>query len=321
MTIERLVTYEEKFFNFLDKYQNFFNKLINFFDSTFLKTAKLLKSTIVITGNILDSFGKIMRVTTTPFHWLWIKYDVWKMRRHITDITEMPIFELGAHYFYGKPASGKSTSVYHAMMDYAYYSGRTSYSTHPMEKARKNVYGQEYFYHQVFDPHDYFNEGEQKFAFETKYHNMIVFEEMLGDMHQRNNKQRSHNDLVIPMVASMGGQRHQGEGIDLFYFISQLPGNDISIMQMLRGYHEPKIVKRFDYKNWIETGKYRWTIKGWWITSHDVQVVDRSSYKLINKRKWFYDFKYEEDFKYFNQFNLKQKYAEMKKLPGKEMYA
>ena|SRR5690554_290712 len=321
MILERINSFEDKVFNFIDKYKKFFDKFINIYDLIFIKIIEVIQSVAFLIIDILALTGWVMRITTFPLHWIWIKYDIWKMHKHTSDITDYPIFDLGAHYIYGKPKSGKSTSTYHAMMDYAYHTGRTSYTTHPMEKPRKNIYGQEYFYHQVFDPHDYFNEGEQKFAFDTEHHNMIVFEEMLGMVHQRNNKKSDHNDLVIPMVASMGGQRHQGKGIDLFYFISQLPGNDISIMQMLRGYHVPKIKKGLDYKHWLKTGKYRFGILGWWFTSYDIQVTDRSSYKLVNKNKWFYPFKFEEDFKYFNEFNLKHKYDAMQVLGRKEMRA
>lgn len=321
MRIEIIKKYEDKLFGFINKYQKTFNKVIDTFDLVAIKFMDLIESLIFSLATVFGSMGKIMRYSTFPFHWIWIKYDIWNYRNKKDDIKDLPIFQVGAHYIYGLPAAGKSTLIYHAMMDYAYLTGKTSYTTQPFELPRKDVFGREYYYHQYWRPDETFIDGEQKFAFDTDRHNVVVYEEMLGDYHQRNNNKSSHNDQILPLAASMGGQRHQGKGLDLFYFISQLPSNDISIMQLLKGYHIPKIVKGFDYRLWLQTGKYRWGIKGWKIESYNILPTGRHDYKLVNKNKWFYQFKYEEDFKYFNQKNLAGKYQELTKLKAREMKA
>lgn len=312
-----LEKYENKIFNIIEKYSKIFNLVINFLNSVFLKLVTTSEKLIFGFITIISKTGLLMRYSTYPLHWIWIKWDIKKF--DTSDIKELPLFQLGSHYIYGLPKAGKSTFTYHAMMDYAYLTGKTSYTTHPMELPRKNVFGHDYFYHQHFRPEDNFIDGKQEYAFDTKHHNVIVYEEMIGDYHQRNNSKNSHNNEILPLVASMAGQRHQGEGIDLFIFISQLPGNDISIMQMLAGYHIPRIVKRFDYKHWLNTGKYKWSIKGWKVESYKIQVTGRHDYKLIDKVNWFYDFKYEDDFKYFNKFNLSDRFKNKKILKAREM--
>lgn len=315
MTIETIHQYIDKVFKFIDSYKSKIESFQKRYQVIVISSIALFKHALYACLNIIKSTGKIARYTTFPFHWLGIYFELKKMLNRIEDI---PIFTLGAHYFYGKPGSGKSTVVYHAMMDYAYMTGKCSYTTALMETPRKDIYGREYYYHQLFEPSDFFKNGEQVAGFDNNF-NLIVYEEMLTQYHQRNNKERSYNDEVLPMISAMGTQRHQG--IDLFYFISQLPKNDISIMQMLAGYHEPKIKKVFDYKHWLETGLFRFRIKGWKMISYDVQIKSNYDFELVNKRRWFYTNIYPEDMKYFNRLNMQKHFSKLEKAKGREMYA
>lgn len=313
--LSHFVRFEIILFKLIDIYKlNFFDNLIAAVDWFFIAIINIIEKIFFMLVDFIDIFSKSLRYLTFPFHWVVIKIEL-KLR--YKEQEKIPIFEIGVHYIYGKPRAGKSTAVYHAMMEYAYKTGKTSYTTHYMETPRKNVYGQDYYLHRLFDPSSVFD-GEQKLAFDTDKHNVIVFEEMLGRYHQRNNSKKSHNDEILPLVASMGGQAHQG--LDLFFLISQLPRNDISLMQMLRGHHEPKIVKQFDYKSWLDTGKFKFKIKGWKFVSHEILALP-NDYKLINKKKWFYPCKYHDDMKYFNKLNLKGTYDSMKKYKGEEMIA
>ena len=310
--LEKTKNYETKLFNYISEYHHRLNNVIHFFDRIVLALANGIELIVFSLASLFLLTQKIMRYTTFPIHWFWIKLQLKKEREH--KITDLPLFHMGGHYIYGKPKAGKSTSVYHAMMDYAYLTGKTSYTTHQMELPRKNVFGRDYYYHQLFDPSEFFSEGEQIASFDTRRHNVVVYEEMLGRYHQRNNNKSSHNDEILPLVASMGGQRHQG--LDLFYFISQLPTNDISLMQMINWYHEVKIKKGFDYSYWLETGKFRFIIKGWHFLSSKIQVDGRANYKLDNGVKWFYPCKYYEDMKFFNPLNLQKIYQKLPKHKG-----
>ena len=312
----KVENYENKLIDFVTKYEQIVHKIIRFIEGFFVKFFEILEKTMFNFLELIKLLSKIIRYLTYPLHWIWILIELASMKKE-TKLTDLPQFQLGAHYIYGKPASGKSTFMYHSMMDYAYYTGKTSYTTVMMETARTNCYGREYYLHQLFGPSEFFVEGEQILAFDTKRHNIIVYEEILGIYHQRNNAKKDYNDEVLPMIAAMGDQRHQG--IDLFFFISQLPRNDIAIMQMLKGFHEPKIKKQFDYRYWLQTGKFRFRIKGWKVTSHEVVPSGGSDYKLVNKRVWFYKNIYDEDFKYFNTLNMKSKYDKMKVHKGVEM--
>lgn len=302
-------------FTTIENYQININKIINFLDLLILKFIKIWEIIFFGLVKLISYTQKIMRYTTFPVHWFWIKIELKKTKA--ATLTNLRLFEMGGHYIYGKPGAGKSTLIYHAMMDYAYYTGKASYTTHYMEKPRNNIFGHEYYYHQVFDPSEFFSKGTQVKAFNTYYFNTIVYEEMLSKYHQRNNSKSSHNNEILPLVASMGGQRHQG--IDLFYFISQLPTNDISLMQMLKGYHIPQIKKVFDYKHWLNTGKFKFKIAGWWIESYNISPVGRSDYKLTNHYKWFYPCIYNDDMKYFNRLNLKENYSSLPLHIGSEM--
>lgn len=309
--------YEKKIFEFTDKLNDKLQSIYNGFELVAFFIAKYLELANFFIATILSYTQKAFRYTTFPIHWIWIKIHLRKEQAE--KITDLRIFAKGAHYIYGAPEAGKSTLMYHAMMDYAYYTGRTSYTTEMMETPRKDIFGKEFYYHQYFEPSEFFKDGKQVVSLDTDKHNVVVYEEVLTKYHQRNNSSNSHNHEVLPLVASMGGQRHQGKGIDLFYFISQLPTNDISVMQMLKGYHEPKIKKGFDYKHWLNTGEFKFGIKGWWITSYNIIATGRTDYKKINPYKWFYKFKYHEDFKYFNRFNLKEHFNKLPKHKGSEM--
>lgn len=311
---ETLYKYEVKTFNFINKYEAIFNKAVSYIDFIFIGFINVFEKAVFFMIYLFGLTGKIMRYSTFPLHWIWIKLELNKSESKLTDL---PIFKLGAHYIYGKPKAGKSTLLYAALLDYAYFTGKTAYTTDQMELPRKNVYGHEYYYHQTFTPDEFYQEGEQIVRFDTDKHNIVLYEEMLAKYQQRNNAKKSYNDEVLPMIAAMGTQRHQS--IDLFFFVSQLPRNDIAIMQMLVGYHEPQIKKAFDYKYWLSTGKFRFYIKGWWITSSNIQITDSNTFKLVNKKRWWYPNKFKDEFKYFNRLNMKSKYAALPKHKGKEM--
>lgn len=316
MELSKIEAYENKVFHLISKYEKIIDHIINFFDKAFVWSVDLLKYIIIVFGKVFTYTGLVMRYSTFPIHWIWIKLEIIRSKKD-TELEKLPIFEVGGHYIYGKPGSGKSTMTYHAMMDYAYHTGKCSYTTEYMELPRKDIAGREFFYHQVFSPSDFFKDGEQSVGFDNDRYNMIVYEEMLTKYQQRRNKEKGYNDEVLPMIAAMGTQRHQG--IDMFYFISQLPRNDISLMQMLQWYHEPKIKKGFDYKLWLDTGKIRFTIKGWHITSHNVTPTGGYDYKLSNTRKWFYPCTHQEDMSYFNRLNMQAKYAKLPKMKGAPM--
>ncbi len=92
-------------------------------------------------------------------------------------------------------------------------------------------------------------------------------------------------------------------------------------MQILKGYHIPKIKKGLDYKLWLDTGKIRFKILGWKVTSRDIDLGGNNDYKFINKRIGYYKNKYPEDMAYFNRLNMKEKFAQLKKLKRAVMSA
>ncbi len=313
----KLDIYEVHIFRFISQYKKIVNYVIDFLDLIVLYSIGIAKTVIFSIIEVFRLTGKVMRYTTIPIHWLWIWHDLNRMTND--SIEELPHFQVGAQYIYGRPGDGKSTFIYHSMMDYAYHTGKCSYTTAMMETPRKDLNGKEYYYHQLFKPSDFYKEGEQVAGFDSKHFNIVVYEEMLTQYQQRNNAKKSYNDEVLPMVASMGTQRHQG--IDLFYFISQLPKNDIAIMLMLAGYHKIKVRKVLDYKHWLETGKIHFRIHGWKVTSYTIEPSGMNDYKLLKNKTWFYKNKYPEDMAYFNRLNMKEKYAKLPKMKGEGMQA
>lgn len=315
MNLSHVNKYQGKIFKFIDKYQDKIFKFQALYMKIILFPIHILKSSLYWFLSLVSVTGKFVRYTTFPFHWIGIYIY---LRKSLKKIDDLPIFKLGAHYIYGKPGSGKSTMIYHAIMDYAYMTGKCSYTTAYMEIPRTNLDGTQYYYHQVFEPSDFYKDGIQISSFDPKF-NIVVYEEMLTQYHQRDNKKKSYNDEILPMIGSMGTQRHQG--IDLFYFISQLPRNDISIMQMLIGYHEPKIKKGFDYLHWLETGLFRFKIKGWKVTSYEVEISGQYDYKLVNKKRWFYENIYPDDMEHFNRLNMKKQFNALPRMKGATMSA
>ena len=303
MNINKVIKFEDIIFDFLDKYENRVIKIQKSITVTIFNVLKVFERIMYVIIDVINGFYTVARYTTKPLHWLWIYGWIRSLKNKD---EELPIFRVGAHYIYGRPAAGKSTMTYHAMMDNAYRTGKSSYSTEQMETARLDIDGRHYYHHQTFEPSDFFVDGEQKYQFENDF-NMIVYEEMITKYNQRNNKARDYNNEVLPMIAAMGTQRHQD--IDLFYFISQQPKADVQIMTMLAGYHEPKIRKVFDYERWLKTGKFSFRIKGWWITSSVIIPKGADNYEIRKEKRWFYENKYDDDFKYFNRLNMKATFA------------
>lgn len=309
--------YEEAIFNFVDKYEKVINAFSNYFERLIFIIVNIIQITIFKIIDGISLTRKLFRYATYPLHLIYLKILFNKEKEET--ILDLPIFELGGHYMYGKPGWGKSTVTYKASLDYAFKFGKAAYTTEMMEEPRTDIYGIEYYYHMLFEPSDFFSGGEQIHGFESDKFNMIVYEEMLTKYHQRNNAKSEFKDEVLPMIAAMGTQRHQG--IDLFYFISQLPHNDISLMQMLVGYHIPRVKKGFDYKYWLNTGRIKFVIKGWRMTSYDIEVGGPKGWEKTNKRRWFYKNDMPEEMQYFKRFNMKDKFNKLEKYKGREMPA
>lgn len=301
--------YESSLFGFLSHYKRFIEIIIDLIDTTVLTVISTLKNTVYGIADFVDYLGIVGRYSTIPLHWIWIWWDL-KFGK-IENPIDYPFFAVGGHYIYGKPGSGKSTFTYHCMMQYAYMTGKCALTTEYMELPRKRINGSSYYYHQVFSPSEIFKDGEQVAGFPEGF-NFIVYEEMLTKYNQRNNKQSAYNDEVIPMIGAMGTQRHQG--IDLFFFISQLPVTDVQIMLMLKGYHVPKIAKKFDYVYWLNTGKIRFTIKGWWITTYEIQPKSGNDYELAKVGRLFYPCTLPDEMEYFNRLNMKKTYDSKPKM-------
>ncbi|MDY0210197.1 MAG: hypothetical protein RBQ91_02155 [Acholeplasma sp.] len=306
MTLNSVEIYQYKVETFIDNYEALVQNVLEQLGKFVFSIIDTTKAVLFAVLQIVDNASLFARYSTYPLHYIQIYLYLRKLlRKH----DELPIFKTGAHYIYGRPGSGKSTMTYHAMMDYAYRTSKCSYTTEMMELPRVGIDGKEYYYHQQFEPSIFYQSGEQIAGFDSDRFNMVVYEEMLTKYQQRNNKSAAYNDEFLPMIASMGTQRHQG--IDLFYFISQLPRNDISIMQMLVGYHEPKVKKAFDYKYWLRTGKYRFYIKGWKIKSYEVEIVSSYEYKLKPVGSYFYENVYRADMEYFNRLNMKSGFEKL----------
>ena len=308
--LSQIALYEAKLNKYIKSYEKILYLIIDVWHTILNGILLRLKSCLNSLADSLSKLGKISRKLTFPLHWLDIWFELWRLQK-LTSIHDLPIFEVGAHYFYGKPGAGKSTGTYHAMMQYAYYTGKFALTTEPMEMPRKNLNGTEYYYHSVFKPSELFQDGIQVASIPERY-NVIVYEEMLTKYNQRNNKSSSYNDEVIPMIAAMGTQRHQG--IDLFYFLSQLPITDVQIMLMLAGYHKIKVKKGLDYAYWLDTGKIRFNIKGWKIKSYTIEPKSRNDYRIKLNKRYFYPNTLPGDMEYFNRLNMKETFAKMPKL-------
>ena len=140
--IKKIKNYEERLIKKIKNYEVFLNKIISFYDNCLLKIIDFLKSASYKLLDLISKFGKFMRYSTYPLHWIWIKIHL-AMFNQEDKLEDLPIFKLGAHYIYGLPKCGKSTIIYQAMMEYAFHTGKNSYTTANMEIPRKNIYGEE----------------------------------------------------------------------------------------------------------------------------------------------------------------------------------
>ncbi len=272
---------------------------------------ELITRIVAIQIDFLDYFNeriirlyKLARYSTIPLNKIWVKSWLNSIQ---SGFTKTPFDEKGIHFFYARQGGGKSSIMFHHIKAKLFSNKKGAYLATQMEKPKHDEHGM-YVYHRfISDLKDFFNDKEQKMAFDTEHFNMFLIDELFAAFNNRDNKSSEYNKVFIGLMSSLVQMRHQG--IDQVLLSSQQLSSDVQLMGVVNYYHKVKAVKKFDYDNWLRTGEFKINLVGWKVKSFEVEH-QKSDFKLSQPKSWYYPNIYGlED---FESLNMKVKYAKMK---------
>lgn len=246
-----------------------------------LLVSNITKDIIEVYNDIIIRFYEIARFTTIPLNKIWIFGWIYSIKRgheggELLDVD-------GVHYISALPGGGKSSLMYAKVKDYARQTAKASYITTMMEKPKWDSEGR-YVNHRYFTLKEFYQDGEQIKTFNTKYFNNLIVDEFHLLNNNRKNKEKAYNAVFLPFINSLVVMRHMG--IKKVLISSQMYKNDSQLMQLIKYYHQVKVRKGFDYKGWLKTGKFKFTILGWYITSFTA-TQENNGFTLQKVKTWY----------------------------------
>lgn len=260
---------------------------------------------------------KVARWTTIPFSWLWLKFLKSRTKKIL------PVFEEGTHLVFALQGGGKSSGAYEFIEELRLRTGLGSYVNVLMEKPRYDPVGKYYYrFHKVFKEEDfwglkhtgeYSDKGDpiytstQRMQFDPRFRNVVI-DELLSTFNHRNNKSGQYNEVFIGMMKGIAHQRHQG--IDRFYFCSQIDTTDIQLMSIFKYTHAIKVHLDVTYPEWLKSGKLSRHIQGWWINSSHRETNKRGK-EIIRSKRYYLKRTFIE--KYFETKNMSHEYKKLQK--------
>ncbi len=298
MWTERFIDkYIEKTNAFQVKYKNVLFKYLEKAEKVKLFIVKLFKAFTDFCVDISKAlYNPLVRYMTFPFHRLWILG--WIEFIYKQGDKTMP-FPKGMKYIQSEQGGGKSSFMYHFTKWHYDISGKGSYINVAMEKPKFTYDQKMYVENYLFYLDDFFENGEMIYRFETEKNSCVIVDEFQQENSYRRNKTSAYLERMEGMEKFMTGLRHQN--MDHVWIASQLNKNDITVMQLLVAYYSVKIKKGFDYKYWLDTGRFRITIKGWEMQQ---KFIDTQSgvVKLSNGPKFYVPRKFSlDDFESLNK--------------------
>lgn len=296
--------YIEKVNNFTKKYTKTLYKFLECILKIKLFLVKLINMFINLCVEISKAlYNPLVRYITFPFHKLWILG--WIELIYKGKDKTMP-FPKGMKYIQSKQGGGKSSFMYHFTKWHWDLTGKGSYINVSMEKPKFTYDQKLYVENYLFILDDFFENGEMVYRFETEKNSCVIIDEFQQENSYRRNKTSLYLERMEGMEKFMTGLRHQH--MDHVWVASQLNKNDITVMQLLVAYYTVKVKKGFDYKKWLEDGKFRITIQGWKMQEKHIDTQS-GIVKLIDGKKFYIPRKFDLDD--FETLNKKGQYAKL----------
>lgn len=253
-----------------------------------------------------------LRLSTTPFNWLWFKYLQRQMYRNLP-LAMHP----GVHFIVALMGGGKSSFIYHTLERLRHTFGYGAYVNVELEHPHYDPLLREYvYYHKQFEIEDYwgvkFNEETEKndytqFKRFNKQYPILVLDEWLSKMNHRVNNTGNYKDIFLPFMKSLTHMRHQG--INQIYIASQMDQTDVQLMSMFKYMHEVEIDLNVGYWDWVKTGKLDKHILGWNVFTYQIKRNKGRTEKVLVK-KW-----YEKKIMDMSNFNSLNQQKEFENLP------
>ncbi|MDY0277168.1 MAG: hypothetical protein RBQ97_03690 [Acholeplasma sp.] len=294
-------------------------RLAHFSDSIYLVTSKVIKilllshnKSIRIWQSFFNIFNKNAlwkkaRFLTWPLHKIWTYYYVKIVKRKkeeydIIDSTE------GLQIISGNTGSGKSTLGFDIIEKDLLLNNKPWYVNTLIEKPRYYTPLEAYVrFHRYIPFNKVWSDYKMKLQLSNDYGGYLL-DELHRIFDYRLNQTNEYLSKFVPFRDySVLIRKH----IKKIVGLTQMDRLDIQLMYLVKLWHKPRIDIGFDYEDWlIETGLFRFKIKGWFI---DTYVVDTSnpSNMLILYKTWYR--KSSANFDYFDTYAFNDVYNHLPK--------
>lgn len=299
--------------------KDFRYKLAHFSDRIFLFFSKITKHLLLTFNKIInkheDNFSvwkqdkkwERARKLSRPFHHIWHLVYQSQMRKNYDDFDLIDKTQ-GLQIIGGNTGSGKSTLAFDVMEKDRLNNNKAWYVNTLFEKPRYYEPANAYVRFHRYLPFDkVWSDYKMHLQLDNTYGGYVI-DEIHRIFDYRLNRTNDYASKFTPFRDyAVIVRKH----IKKMIGITQMDRLDIQLMYLVHMWHKPKIDIGFDYEDWmLETGLFRFKIKGWWIESFTVDTSN-SSNMLVPIKKWYR--KATADFEYFDTYAFSDVYDHLPK--------
>ena len=206
-----------------------------------------------------DNIYRKIRTLTRPLHKIWIWAWLNSLYR---EQEQYPFNKPGVYIICGEPGAGKSSLAFEIMTRTLKKTGKGSYINTAIEnpKVNSNTF-QTYLYHPKYQLTDFFQKGKiLKWPNQYKF-SAIHIDEIHRELQYRQNQSSEYMDIFKGLMEYAVGIRHY---IGHMFCYTQMDKVDTQMMSLgANNILNVQIKKGFNYRLWLETGKFEITILGW----------------------------------------------------------
>ena len=71
--LDKIINYEQKVYEKIDRYEAFLKNVFTKVESILFKAIKVFKAAVFKIIDLFESYGRFMRYTTFPLHWIYLQ--------------------------------------------------------------------------------------------------------------------------------------------------------------------------------------------------------------------------------------------------------
>lgn len=276
-----------KIYELFEKTEIVYRKIVDFVLTIFYFIEDKIWYKIDKQKKIIDNpLYKKFRYLTFPWHFLWIiVYLLSKRKKNDRLIYDLP----GVHIIVGPPGCGKSSLQFMLAERFRLKTGKPSLINSDFEKARLSEDKTYYFkYHYLYNFTDFWRDRRMVQLPNHKIAASLIIDEGHRILNYRENGSTEYNDKFMPFMNYAVLVRKY---IKHIYFSTQMGKVDIQLMHLAQSLTQPRVDIGFDYPDWlVETGAYRFKIKGFFIDQFSIDANGEKSAKPVKsfyiKNEW-----------------------------------